>query len=97
MIKVVRQNLLDRRVVDRYIAKGLISQAEVTKHLGALSDETENGEWVNMELLDADLGPEAVAMDSADDEDMDEDLDSEEDTEADTAELDETDENPDRE
>lgn len=46
---------LDRRTVGRYIAKGQLSQKDYDAHLKNLPDEEPNGEWVKLDLVDAEI------------------------------------------
>ncbi len=39
--------LLDKRILDRNLAKGLVTQKEVDKHLAALPDKSANAEYVD--------------------------------------------------
>ena len=39
--------LLDKRILDRNMAKGLVTQKEVDKHLAALPDKSTNAEYVD--------------------------------------------------
>ena len=39
--------LLDKRILDRNMAKGLVTQKEVDKHLAALADKSANAEYVD--------------------------------------------------
>jgi hypothetical protein len=39
--------LLDKRILDRNLAKGLVTQKEVDKHLAALADKSANAEYVD--------------------------------------------------
>ncbi|MBK8591736.1 MAG: hypothetical protein IPN77_21970 [Sandaracinaceae bacterium] len=39
--------LLDKRILDRNITKGLVTQKEVDKHLAALPDKSANAEYVD--------------------------------------------------
>jgi hypothetical protein len=60
---------LDRRTIGRYINKGMLSKEEYEAHLKSLPDEESNGEWVKLDLVDAEIT----------DDDIDEDEDEEED------------------
>ena len=49
---------LDRRVVERYIKKGLLDEKEYQKHLKSLEDLTENAGSVETEFTSVgELGP----------------------------------------
>jgi hypothetical protein len=39
--------LLDKRILDRNLAKGLVTQKEVDKHLAALADQSANAEYLD--------------------------------------------------
>lgn len=39
--------LLDKRILDRNLAKGLVTQKDVDKHLAALPDKSANAEYVD--------------------------------------------------
>jgi len=39
--------LLDKRILDRNLAKGLVTQKEVDKHLAALPDKSANAEYLD--------------------------------------------------
>lgn len=39
--------LLDKRILDRNLAKGLVTQKEVEKHLAALVDKSANAEYLD--------------------------------------------------
>ena len=45
----------DRRTVGRYIAKGSITQKLYDDHLKNLPDDEANGEWVKLDLVDAEI------------------------------------------
>jgi hypothetical protein len=46
---MAKQNdrLVDKRVVERNVEKGLLSKADLEKHLTALPDVAQNGEWTS--------------------------------------------------
>ena len=46
----------DKRTSDKYLDKGIISQAEMQSHLKALPDETENATWVELEMDETEIG-----------------------------------------
>ncbi len=49
---------LDRRVVERYLKKGLLDEKDLQKHLKALPDVGEKAEKVNTEFATSgELGP----------------------------------------
>lgn len=45
----------DRRTVGRYIGKGMITQKNYDDHLKNLPDDEANGEWVKLDLVDAEI------------------------------------------
>lgn len=53
--KEIGTNFKDRRILDREFAKGNVSDADMQAHLKALKDETENAQWVQMDLHDAEI------------------------------------------
>lgn len=49
---------LDKRVVERYIKRGVVDEKELARHLKALPDGAEKAEKVETEVApDADIGP----------------------------------------
>ncbi len=58
----------DRRTTDRYVEKGALKDKDVESYLKNLPDETNNAQWVQMDLHDAELGDN----ESDDSEDSDE-------------------------
>lgn len=46
---------LDKRVADRYIAKGLLKKDEFEKHMKNLPDSETEGVWVQMDLHDTEV------------------------------------------
>lgn len=40
-------HLLDKRIVDRNLKKGLVSKKDLEKHLSSLKDSEDNAEWVD--------------------------------------------------
>lgn len=42
---------LDVRLVERNLARGVLSSAEFNQSVSELPDDSENAEWVNIELL----------------------------------------------
>jgi hypothetical protein len=49
MAKKLDEQLVDRRIVDRNIKKGLIDRKEYDKYLDGLDDTSENMEYVSLE------------------------------------------------
>jgi len=45
------EEMFDKRVVDRNIQKGLISQADQDKYLAKLTDVEDNAEWVEFDAV----------------------------------------------
>ncbi len=43
--------LFDKRLVDRHLKQGLISQEQLDKHLAGISDSTELGEAIDLDVL----------------------------------------------
>jgi hypothetical protein len=41
--------LIDKRIVERNIAKGLVTRKDYDKHLADLPDRSNDGEWVEFE------------------------------------------------
>jgi hypothetical protein len=80
--------LVDRRIVERNIKKGLISRAEYEKYLAQLADTEANAEVVEIVL---EAAPEGDALDDGvlDDDDDDDDgaLDDDHDADAGSGEL----------
>jgi hypothetical protein len=64
--------LLDKRILDRNLAKGLVTQKEVDKHLAALADKTDNAEYLDpaaslaeeLEAIDCALSQQQAARDA---------------------------------
>lgn len=50
-----KEKRLDKRVVDRYLKKGLVSEKEFEKHMKELPDEEVNAEWVSIGMDEAEL------------------------------------------
>lgn len=61
--------LYDKRVSDRYRAKGLVSQKDYDAYLKALPDDSANAQWIQMDLHDAEIGGEVYP--NGEDEDGD--------------------------
>lgn len=53
---MAKQNdrVVDKRVVERNLDKGLISKADLEKHLAALPDSAANAEWSTFDDEDED-------------------------------------------
>jgi hypothetical protein len=49
------KKLYDRRVSERHVEKGLISEADYAVYLKSLPDEAANAQWVQMDLHDAEI------------------------------------------
>ncbi|MEK6704534.1 MAG: hypothetical protein AABZ06_01980 [Bdellovibrionota bacterium] len=47
----IESKKLDIRIIERNIAKGVVTSAEVDKHLQQLPDDSENADWVSIESL----------------------------------------------
>ncbi len=45
----------DKRTFQRYVDKGLIKDGELKSHFSALPDESNNAQWVQIDLHDAEL------------------------------------------
>ena len=48
-------NPYDKRIVDRYVAKGIVQKDELEKRLAKLPDETENATWVQLDMDEAEV------------------------------------------
>ncbi len=59
---------LDKRVADRYVAKGLLKKEELERHLKALPDSEPDGVWVQMDLHDTEVGEDSDDLDEDDDQ-----------------------------
>ncbi|MCB9656371.1 MAG: hypothetical protein R3B40_08395 [Polyangiales bacterium] len=65
--------LLDKRILDRNLAKGLITQKEVDKHLAGLADNSANAEYLDpaaslaeeLEAIEGALSKQAAHKSSA--------------------------------
>lgn len=57
---LINRRPFDQRTADRYKEKGLLKDADYKAHLKSLPDETENAQWVEMDLHDAELGSEKI-------------------------------------
>lgn len=60
----LKQRQLDRRVVDRYVAKGHISADDYKKHIDSLPDLEGEAQWVEMDLHDTELGDDLGSDDN---------------------------------
>ena len=47
---------MDVRLVERNVARGVITQDQVNKALAQLPDDAENAEWVEIDSLTEDVG-----------------------------------------
>jgi len=72
------RKLFDRRTLDRYVEKGLVKEGDLNAHLKGLPDDTNNAQWVEMELHEAEIIDDSENSDDSDSE-LEEDL-AEEDT-----------------
>ena len=52
----INTRYFDRRTTDRYLEKGAIKEKELESYMKNLPDETNNAQWVQMDLHDAELG-----------------------------------------
>ena len=50
--------LYDRRTMDRYVEKGMLKGPEAQSYLKSLPDETNNAQWVQMDINDTEMGNE---------------------------------------
>lgn len=66
--ETARRMLLDKRVAERNINKGLLSRSEHESYLAALPDMSENAEAVSVRLYDEPEEPSAADEDVEDDE-----------------------------
>ena len=57
-------NLIDKRIVERNIKKGVVTKKDYDKQLGQLPDKADNADWI---------GGQSEAGRDADDDDDDED------------------------
>lgn len=55
----IKSRYLDRRTMDRYIEKGLISADEVKSYIKSLPDEAANAQYVQMDLHDAEISEDS--------------------------------------
>ena len=60
----MQRNRYDSRVVDRYVEKGEITKKDLESHMKGLPDETENAQWVQMDLEEAELNGDENAYPS---------------------------------
>lgn len=58
-------NPYDKRVVDRYVAKGMVSKEELKKRLDKLPDDGEQATWVQLDMDEAEVS--SVEADSSED------------------------------
>lgn len=56
----INKRPFDRRVVDRYLEKGLIKDSDYASFLKNLPDDAEKAEWVQMDLHDAEMTEEGT-------------------------------------
>ena len=64
--------LIDKRVVDRNIAKGLVDPEELKRHIEALPDRESNCVHVSLDGAQADVDIDDDVEDDDDDDDLDE-------------------------
>ncbi|MBI1860676.1 MAG: hypothetical protein HYR96_07140 [Deltaproteobacteria bacterium] len=50
----------DKRTVDRYVDRGVVKPADFQSRLKNLPDETNNAEWVKLDVNDAEVADEVV-------------------------------------
>ena len=62
----MEKKLYDRRTIDRYLEKGILTKDEHGKYLKNLPDETNNAQWVHMDLHDAEISDEGRDEDEDD-------------------------------
>jgi hypothetical protein len=58
-------NPYDKRVVDRYVAKGVVSKEELERRLANLPDETDSAVWVQLDMDEAEVS--SVGADGSED------------------------------
>ena len=68
----------DKRTVDRYREKGLVTESEVQAHLKALPDDASRCEYVQMDLHDTELGDDSLDDDDEKADQEDNEADDEE-------------------
>lgn len=51
MREMSKETLFDRRLIDRHLKEGLITQEQVDKHLAGVQDATELGEAIDLDVL----------------------------------------------
>ena len=57
--------LYDRRTFDRYLEKGIVKRADWDSYLKNLPDESDNAQWVQMDLEETELSHEPMESDEA--------------------------------
>ena len=57
----IESKFLDKRTVDRYLAKGQLTAQDLEAHLKGLPDEEGNAEVVQMELYDAEMSDSSLS------------------------------------
>jgi hypothetical protein len=73
---MINTRYYDRRTMDRYLDKGLLKETELKKHMDGLKDDTDNAQWVQMDLHDAELSEDrdnGSGDNGADEEDLGDD------------------------
>ena len=67
-MKGTERKHIDRRVVERYIEKGIVKDTDYAAHLKALPDEGVNAQWVQLDMHDAELGDTPLSDVTAEEE-----------------------------
>lgn len=55
-MKEAERKLYDRRVLERNVRKGLVKNNDFQSYMKSLPDETNNAQWVQLDLHDSELG-----------------------------------------
>lgn len=63
MSKETNRKIYDRRVVDRYVEKGVLKANDFQSYMKGLADETNNAQWVQLDLHDAEISDAALGSD----------------------------------
>lgn len=63
MSKELARKVYDRRVMERYVEKGVMKPADFQAYLKGLNDETNNAQWVQLDLHDAEISDASLAAD----------------------------------
>jgi len=56
----------DKRTIDRYREKGIVTDGEIQSHVKALPDLSNQCQWVQMDLHETEIGEENAEMDEED-------------------------------